>query len=84
LLSLLKEILHQNDRTNDRIKEKLTGSELQIYQYVLEKKIINNAEDAAKELNKSVITIQRGIKKLVELGLIERIGSNKTGYWKIK
>ena len=48
------------------------------------KKIINNAEDAAKELNKSVITIQRGIKKLVELGLIERIGSNKTGYWKIK
>ena len=84
MLSLLKEILHQNDRTNDRIKEKLTGSELQIYQHVLEKKIINNAEDAAKELNKSVITIQRGIKKLVELGLIERIGSNKTGYWKIK
>ena len=80
----MKEILHQNDRTNDRIKEKLTGSELQIYQHVLEKKIINNAEDAAKELNKSVITIQRGIKKLVELGLIERIGSNKTGYWKIK
>ena len=77
-------LLHQNDRTNDRIKEKLTGSELQIYQYVLEKKIINNAEDTAKKLNKSVITIQRGIKKLVELGLIERIGSNKTGYWKIK
>ena len=77
-------LLHQNDRTNDRMKEKLTGSELQIYEHILEKKIINNAKDTAKELNKSIITIQRGIKKLVELGLIERIGSNKTGYWKIK
>jgi predicted HTH transcriptional regulator len=77
-------LLHQNDRTNDRIKEKLMGSELQIYEHILEKKIINNAKDTAKELNKSIITIQRGIKKLVELGLIERIGSNKTGYWKIK
>ena len=27
--------------------------------------------------------IQRGIDKLKEKGFIERIGSNKTGYWKV-
>ena len=38
----------------------------------------------AEKLNKSVITIQRGLKKLVDLGLVERAGSNKTGYWKMR
>lgn len=38
----------------------------------------------AEKLNKSVITIQRGLTKLVDLGLVERVGSNKTGYWKMK
>ena len=38
----------------------------------------------AEKLNKSAITIQRGLKKLVVLGLVERAGSNKTGYWKMK
>lgn len=33
-----------------------------------------------EKLNKSTIIIQRNLKKLVELNLIERIGSNKTGY----
>ena len=29
------------------------------------------------------MTIHRAIKKLIELNLIKRVGSNKTGYWEI-
>lgn len=37
----------------------------------------------AKEINKSEETIRRNIKYLVDNGLIERVGPDKTGYWKI-
>ena len=37
----------------------------------------------AEKLNISQITIKRNIKELKESGYIERIGSKKTGYWKI-
>lgn len=37
----------------------------------------------ALENNKSVRTIQRSIDSLVSKGLINRVGSNKTGYWEI-
>ena len=30
------------------------------------------------------MTIYRAIKKLLELDLIRRVGSNKTGYWEVK
>ena len=29
-------------------------------------------------------TIERAVKKLKEKTLIERVGSDKTGYWKVK
>lgn len=76
-------LLHQNDRTNDRINDILTGSEKEIYKYILENNTIQNITDTANILDKSIITIQRGLKKLVDLKLIERIGSNKNGYWRI-
>ena len=40
-------------------------------------------KDMAEKLNISQITIKRNIKELKENGYIERIGSKKTGYWKI-
>lgn len=39
--------------------------------------------EIANKLNLSEITIKRNIKELKENGSIERIGSKKTGYWKI-
>ena len=33
-------------------------------------------------ISKSKATVNRIIKSLTEKGLIKRIGSNKTGYWK--
>ncbi len=77
-------LLHHNDRTNDRINDRLTESEKEIYDYILENNTIKNTAKLAEKLNKSVITIQRGLKKLVDLGLVERVGSNKTGFWRIK
>ena len=74
----------KNDRINDRINDRLTESEKEIYDYILENNTIKNTAMLAEKLNKSVITIQRGLKKLVDLGLVERVGSNKTGYWKMK
>ena len=46
----------------------------------------NNKITAAKiseQLNVSLSTAKRKIRKLKEKGIIERIGSDKTGYWKI-
>lgn len=77
-------LLHHNDKVNDRINDVLTESEKGIYDYILENNTIKNAAILAEKLNKSVITIQRGLKKLVDLNLVERVGSNKTGYWKMK
>ena len=45
---------------------------------------INTIDEVAKSLNKPKITIQRAISKLVELKKLRRIGSKKTGYWKLE
>jgi len=48
----------------------------------------NNSEITIDELsallNKTTRTIERNIAKLKECGLLERIGANKGGYWKVK
>ena len=41
------------------------------------------ATDICEKLNLSLSTTKRRIKKLKESGKIERIGSDKTGHWKI-
>ena len=41
------------------------------------------AIEISKQLNISLSTAKRKIKKLKEQNRIERIGSDKTGYWKI-
>ena len=40
-------------------------------------------EQLATECNISIETIKRDFRKVRQLKLIERIGSDKTGYWKI-
>ena len=41
------------------------------------------AKEISEQLKISLSTAKRKIKKLKEKGIIERIGSDKTGYWKI-
>ncbi len=39
--------------------------------------------EIATELSKDRVTISRNLKKLKELGIVERIGTDKSGYWKV-
>lgn len=40
--------------------------------------------ELASEIGKSKATVSRIIKHLVDQNYIERVGSNKTGYWIVK
>lgn len=44
----------------------------------------NNRGEMLELLSVSIPTIRRAIAKLKKLNLIERIGSDKTGYWIVK
>lgn len=65
--------------TND-----LTKTTQDIYDYFLENKKVDNVSEIVSKTNKSTITIIRCLKKLVERNLIERVGSKKTGFWRIR
>ncbi|MBU3714156.1 MAG: HTH domain-containing protein [Ferruginibacter sp.] len=41
------------------------------------------AKEISERLNVSLSTVRRNIKELRDNGKIERIGSDKTGYWRI-
>lgn len=58
--------------------------DLKILDYAKLHRIINSIDSLIPITNKSHITIQRSINKLVKMNRIERIGANKNGYWKYK
>lgn len=60
----------------------LSNVEREVFVLISSKKGIKRNE-IAQELSKTEMTIHRAIKKLIELKLIRRVGSNKTGYWEI-
>lgn len=61
----------------------LKKTTIQILQEIIKNKNIIQ-EEFSKKFNKSKSTFYRGIRILRGLGIIERIGSDKKGYWKIK
>ena len=66
--------IHNNEPVNNRQKEII-------------KLILNNRNitiiDLANKLSAGRETIKRDLKKLKELNIIKRIGSDKTGYWEV-
>ena len=68
----------QNDKINDKINE---------LDYEILKQLKNNKymtiPEIASSLAKSEITIHRHMDNLVKNNAIIRVGSRKTGYWKI-
>jgi ATP-dependent DNA helicase RecG len=40
-------------------------------------------EQLSKKLDKSIRTIKKGMKGLIDNNMVERVGSNKKGYWKV-
>ena len=85
-------ILSFIDRRILSIKERLDISDdvslskldIKIIDYIKQNKIIEKIDDISNKFNKSHITIQRSLSKLIRLKYIERIGSNKTGYYKTR
>lgn len=75
----------QNDpvkEADDPVKEINDPVKVSILQQLQQKSNSNYAELAAK-VGCSAATIKRHIQELKKLGFIERVGSDKTGYWKI-
>lgn len=64
-----------NDLVNDPVKVNILQQ--------LQQKPNANYSVLAEKAGYSTATIKRHIQELKKLGLIERIGSDKTGYWKI-
>lgn len=78
-----KDALTINDAQNENVNEAVNNFEVIIINLIKD-----NPHITRKELKnitkKSESSIYRTLIKLKEKGVIERIGSDKTGYWKIK
>lgn len=80
-----------NDRVNDRANEgvnedvtkNLSDKERLVYALIKKNPDITNRVLISKT-NFAHATIERAVKRLKEKSLIERIGSDKTGHWKVK
>lgn len=69
-------------KINDTVNDTLNKRDNQIIQLISNNKNIT-IHDISITLTVSEITIKRALKKLVKNKFIERIGSDKTGYWSI-
>ncbi len=88
-----------DDRTGKVVKaiydtdvdiEKLTERQQLILQYLCGddtgngiENVTENASSIAKKVGVSLRTIMRDIEKLKQIGLIERVGSDKGGHWRV-
>ena len=68
----------KNEPINDTINDTINGNEKLIYDHIVSSPGIS-AVTLADELDKSVITIKRALKNLVDQSKIEYRGSKKTG-----
>jgi Fic family protein len=62
---------------------KLTTTQEKIIELIMSDKYITQ-DRVAEYLNVNVRTVKRNFKVLIDNDLIERIGSDKTGYWEVK
>lgn len=70
-----------NDTANDTVK--LNKTQIKIVE-ILRRNSQITQDEIAKKLNIAIITVKRNTNKLKEKGILERVGSDKNGYWKIK
>ena len=71
-----------NDLVNDPVKS-FTLLQKDLISLLKETPAMTRPE-LCERLNVSLATIRRAIAQLKELNIIERIGSDKAGYWKVK
>lgn len=71
------------ETTQEKITSKLNDNQQKIINYIKEYPNITRNE-LAKKLKITSDGVKYNLNKLVKDGIIERIGSTKAGYWKIK
>ena len=69
-------------RLSDKLSEKLSDKEQKTLELLLEDPGYTSPKIAEK-LNVSRVSVTKYLKTLKEKGLIERVGSDRKGYWKI-
>lgn len=76
--------LTQNASVNDGVNDgvKLTKTEVKILE-LLKNNGQLTALDLSNKIGVYIRTVERGLKKLKDRGLVERIGSDKMGEWKV-
>ncbi len=74
--------IHYSDTVNDTVKRQNDTVNDTVFKLITENNNIT-ATEISKRLKISLSTAKRKIKKLKEKRIIERVGSDKTGYWKI-
>lgn len=67
---------------NDTVKPEIDTVNDTVFSLIKQKKEIT-ASEIGKRLDMSLSTVKRKIKELKEQKMIERVGSDKTGYWKV-
>ena len=75
------EFFRTNVHLNVQINDELSEGEQLIFNLIKNNDSISKSELAIR-INKSEKSVQRLISSLIKKGLIIRVGSNKTGYWK--
>ena len=76
------EFVRPNIYMNIPVKEKLTQQEEIVFNAIASDKNLTK-KDIAQRMDKSGRTIQRIISSLTSKGLIERVGTNRDGFWKV-
>lgn len=70
------------DTVNDTVKQQIDTANDTVFAVIKQNNKIT-ANEISERLKMSLSTVKRKIKELKNNGKIERIGSDKTGYWKI-
>jgi predicted HTH transcriptional regulator len=71
-----------DDTLNDTVKPKIDTVNDTVFSFIEHDNKIT-AKEIGERLKISLSTVRRKIKEIRDNGKIERIGSDKTGYWKI-
>jgi Fic family protein len=77
-----REMHINNDTVNDTVKPQIDTVNDTVFSIIKKENKIT-AHQLSQQLNISLSTVKREIKELRNSGKIERIGSDKTGYWSI-
>lgn len=77
-----EQLAKENDTVNDTVSDTLNDTESAVLKE-LKRNVGVTIADLMKEVGKSRPTITRALAELKAKGYIERVGSDKSGYWRI-